>query len=70
MMKNNVLPLFRKEEEPDKCECGEPLLDPSQMTCQDCCEHEFDPSEGFMCINCGLQGELSDVYDEDYGRDR
>lgn len=20
--------------------------------CQDCCVHEYDPSEGMMCINC------------------
>jgi len=38
--------------------------------CQVCCEHEFDPDEGFICINCDLQGEPSDVYDEDYGQDR
>lgn len=38
--------------------------------CQECCEHDFDPGEGFECLNCGKQGELSDCYDEDYGKDR
>lgn len=26
--------------------------------CQECCEHEFDSSEGFMCIDCGFQGGI------------
>lgn len=29
-------------------------------SCQDCCDHEFDPSEGYMCILCGREG-LEDV---------
>jgi hypothetical protein len=41
-----------------------------QMEEEEDCEHEFDPDEGFTCINCGEQGELSDCYDEDYGKDR
>jgi len=24
--------------------------------CQECCEHEFDPGEGYMCLNCGKEG--------------
>jgi hypothetical protein len=20
--------------------------------CQECCEHDYDPSEGMMCLNC------------------
>ena len=38
--------------------------------CVECCEHEFDPDEGFTCLNCGKQGEPSDCGDEDYGQER
>ena len=34
--------------------------------CQACCEHEYDPDEGFMCLNCGKDGTehvLSRAYD-------
>ena len=24
--------------------------------CQECCEHEFDPGEGYMCLNCNKEG--------------
>ncbi len=30
-------------------ECG-------SHVCADCCEHEHDPDEGFMCLNCGNDG--------------
>lgn len=23
--------------------------------CQDCCEHDYDPDEGMMCLNCGAE---------------
>lgn len=23
--------------------------------CSECCEHEFDPSEGMMCLNCNKE---------------
>lgn len=39
----------------DNPECEEGyLLDGEQ--CQDCCDHAFDSSEGFMCEFCGLEG--------------
>jgi hypothetical protein len=25
------------------------------VSCPECCEHEFDPSEGNMCLNCGAE---------------
>lgn len=62
--------------EPPECNaCGAELEtsrhgDLLDCTSQECCEHEFDPDEGFTCLNCGKQGEPSDVYDEDYGKDR
>lgn len=34
--------------------------------CQSCCDHEFDPSEGYTCLNCGLDGlesSMSRAYD-------
>lgn len=32
------------------------------------CDHEFDSSEGGMCLNCGADGH--DHFDEDYGQKR
>lgn len=29
---------------------------PSGDSCSECCEHEFDSSEGYMCLNCGKEG--------------
>ena len=26
------------------------------LFCPECCEHEFDASEGGMCLNCGANG--------------
>jgi hypothetical protein len=26
------------------------------LTCQDCCDHDFDVGEGYECINCGMEG--------------
>ncbi len=34
--------------------------------CQKCCEHEFDPDEGYYCLDCGKCGAeevLSALYD-------
>lgn len=34
--------------------------------CEECCEHEFDPSEGFTCLNCGKDGAedaMANAYD-------
>lgn len=33
---------------------------------EETCEHEFDPDEGYHCLNCGLDGServLSAAYD-------
>lgn len=42
--------------------------------CQDCCDHEYDPDEGYMCLNCGKNGyeEACDraEFMEDLRRDR
>lgn len=36
------------------CEyCGQPAV---TDICESCCDHEFDASEGFTCINCGKDG--------------
>jgi hypothetical protein len=35
--------------------------------CQDCCEHEFDSSEGYMCLNCNKEG-AEDVFADAYDR--
>lgn len=38
-----------------KCaECGGPVE--YGEYCTQCCEHEYDPDEGFMCLNCGKEG--------------
>lgn len=64
-MSSNVVP-FEKKLETNECTNDQACVDSG---CQECCEHEFDPDEGFTCINCGEQGEMSDVYDEDYWKD-
>lgn len=37
--------------------------------CQECCQHEFDSSEGGMCLNCDMEGHEGS-FDEDYGQER
>jgi hypothetical protein len=37
--------------------------------CQECCEHEFDSSEGGMCLNCSRE-DYYNFIDEDCGRER
>lgn len=27
------------------------------------CEHEFDPDEGYTCLNCGEQGDIGSLTD-------
>lgn len=34
------------------CECGNQHL---EEYCQECCEHDYDPDEGFMCLNCNAE---------------
>ena len=36
--------------------------------CQECCAHT--DVMGFICPDCGKEFELSDFYDEDYGKER
>jgi hypothetical protein len=64
---SNVVPFDKKKTKLSSCTNDQSCLDNG---CRECCEHDFDPSEGFTCNNCGEQGEASDVYDEDYGKDR
>lgn len=40
--------------------------------CQECCDHEFDSDEGYMCLNCdkeGFDSIASDAYDRWKDRD-
>lgn len=54
----------RKKREEKKCaECGSAA---ESEFCQDCCEHEYDADEGFMCLGCGKEGAeevMSRAYD-------
>jgi len=25
-----------------------------EVQCKECCDHEFDPSEGYTCLNCNV----------------
>lgn len=34
------------------CECGNRHI---EDTCKECCDHEWDPDEGFMCLNCNSE---------------
>lgn len=41
------------------------------MTCPECCVHDFDPDEGFTCLNCGSDGServQSLAYDKEKDR--
>lgn len=49
-----------------KCENCDSEIDAWQDYCQACCDHEFDPGEGYHCLNCGKDGSeevLSSAYD-------
>jgi hypothetical protein len=43
-----------------------------EASCTECCEHEFDSSEGYTCLNCGTDGTdtLACIAEDTYGRDR
>jgi len=49
-----------------KCdECGKPTESPYDV-CTDCCDHEPDADEGFMCLHCGkecAEDVMSAAYD-------
>ena len=32
-------------------------------TCQDCCQHQFDADEGYICLGCGLQQDIGELID-------
>jgi hypothetical protein len=52
---------------PEPCtECSEGAL-PNGSACQECCDHEFDSGEGYMCLNCDKEG-LEDVMCAAYDR--
>jgi len=50
----------------NSCEsCGKEISRFSS-SCRECCEHEFDASEGYTCLNCGMDGAeemLARAYD-------
>lgn len=37
-------------------DCKEPIA-VAGYECQECCEHDYDPDEGYSCLNCGKSGE-------------
>ena len=37
-----------------KYQCENPECD--EESCTVCCDHEYDPSEGYTCLNCGKDG--------------
>jgi hypothetical protein len=48
-------------------QCGADASASAGDYCQECCEHEFDPDEGFMCLDCGKDGAedvMSAAYDK------
>lgn len=51
----------------ESCEQAfEPIAKGYDSHCQECCDHEFDPDEGYHCLNCGKDGAedvLSAAYD-------
>jgi hypothetical protein len=39
-----------------KYACGSPPESPCEdEDCQECCQHEYDPGEGMMCVNCSKE---------------
>lgn len=48
-------------------ECQGPLNEYTGE-CEACCEHDFDVDEGYMCLNCGAQGDYGDLIDDAYDR--
>lgn len=43
---------------------GDPCDD---FDCQECCSH--DEHDHFICLDCGLEMDITDWYDEDYNSD-
>jgi hypothetical protein len=52
---------FKREQEiedalPPCEECGEAqVLVYGEASCQECCNHDYDPDEGMMCMNCNRE---------------
>jgi hypothetical protein len=38
------------------CVCCGSKHEDRYESCPDCCEHEYDADEGFMCLGCGRDG--------------
>lgn len=56
---------LKRETEIHQCECGESYA--GIYGCPHCCIHDFDPGEGYHCLNCGTDGTeevMSNAYDE------
>lgn len=53
----------------DCYECKDTYETPSGNGCPECCMHEFDSSEGGMCLNCN-RDDYYNFINEDYGLDR
>lgn len=49
------------------CEACKDTGEIEGKNCQDCCDHEFDSSEGYMCLNCDKEG-AEDVFCAAYDR--
>jgi len=45
------------------CENCQNTLEVNNMTCPECCEHDYDIDEGYTCINCGTQGDFGELID-------
>lgn len=58
----------RLKKEPDCEECQD-AGEINGEGCKECCSHEFDSSEGGMCLNCG-RDDYYNFMDEDRGQDR
>lgn len=53
----------------ETCEtCGDIGHINNEGVCQDCCPH--DEHDHYICLDCGLETEPSDWYNEDGGLDR
>lgn len=60
-------PFVLQKNDPD-CDRCEDKYEVEGAPCQACCPHV--EHEHFICLDCGLQQEPSDYYDEDYGQER
>lgn len=61
---------MKNNEERFECLSCADLHEIDGIPCQECCEHAYEPDEGFICEYCGEQGEPADVWDEDAGLER